>query len=132
LDTSRFGFTLARFGLLAALLAAEGVRAESPPTAMSATWAQALCDAWNADTGLTAKLVESGWVRNDGARGFNVMQIYRTECVQSPRAELQIALKDEKALCVYGGAARSEKLDSGADYLMWADTPRWREMGAGD
>lgn len=23
-------------------------------------------------------------------------------------------------------------LDDGADYLMWADTARWREMGAGE
>jgi putative sterol carrier protein len=60
------------------------------------------------------------------------MQIYRADCPKSGRIELQIALKDNKAQCVYGGAARTDKLDDGADYLMWAETPRWREMGAGD
>jgi putative sterol carrier protein len=99
---------------------------------MSAPWAEAMCAAWNADAGLTDKLVESGWVGNAGARGYKAMQIYRGDCPKSPRIELQIALKDNKARCVYGGAARTEKLDSGSDYLMWAETPRWREMGAGE
>jgi putative sterol carrier protein len=91
-----------------------------------------MCTAWNADAGLTDKLAESGWVGNAGTRGYKAMQIYRSDCPKSPRIELQIALKDSKARCVYGGAARTEKLDSGSDYLMWAETPRWREMGAGD
>jgi putative sterol carrier protein len=60
------------------------------------------------------------------------MQIYRADCPNSARIEMQIALKDAKAQCVYGGASRTTKLDGGADYLMWAETPRWREMGAGD
>ena len=34
-------------------------------------------------------------------------------------------------LCL-GGAAKSSALDAGADDLMWAETARWREMGAGD
>ncbi len=56
------------------------------------------------------------------------MQIYRADCPASARVELQITLKDGKAVCTHGG----EKLDGGADYLMWADTPRWREMDAGE
>ena len=30
------------------------------------------------------------------------------------------------------GAAGQDKLNRVADYPMWADTARWREMGAGD
>jgi putative sterol carrier protein len=108
------------------------VAAQSPPTAMSAAWAGAMCSAWNADATLTDKLVESGWIKNDAGRGFKAMQIYRADCPKSPRIELQVALKDSKASCVYGGAAKTSPLNSGADYLMWADTPHWREMGAGD
>ncbi len=116
----------------AGLAAASSTFAQTPPVAMSAPWAQAMCSAWNADAALTDQLVESGWVKNDGGRGFKAMQIYRADCPNAARVELQIALKDNKAQCVYGGAARTNKLDGGADYLMWADTPRWREMGAGD
>ena len=106
--------------------------AQTPPVAMSPPWAQSMCAAWNADPTLTDKLVESGWIRNDGGRGFKIMQIYRADCPKSARIEMQVALKDNQAHCNYGGVARATKLDSGADYLMWAETPRWREMGAGD
>lgn len=117
---------------LAALAGASTVFAQTPAVAMSAPWAQAMCSAWNEDATLTDKLVESGWMNNDGGRGFKIMQIYRANCPSSARIEMQIALKDNKAQCVYGGAARTTKLDGSADYLMWAETPRWLEMGAGD
>ncbi len=115
-----------------AIAVATSALAQTPPVAMSPSWAQAMCTAWNADPTLTDKLVESGWIKNDGGRGFKIMQIYRADCPKSARIEMQIALKDNQARCVYGGAARTPKLDGGADYLMWAETPRWREMGAGD
>ncbi|MBE0547136.1 MAG: SCP2 sterol-binding domain-containing protein [Rubrivivax sp.] len=129
---NRHSVTFAATALAAGLAAASSALAQTAPVAMSAPWALAMCSAWNADATLTDKLVESGWVRNDGGRGFKAMQIYRADCPNAARVELQIALKDDKAQCVYGGAARTDKLASGADYLMWADTPRWREMGAGE
>ena len=114
------------------LCAAAHAAAQAPAVAMSAPWAQAMCTAWNADASLTDKLAESGWAKNDGGRGYKAMQIYRSDCPKSAHIEMQIALKDNAARCVYGGAARTSALDGGVDYLMWADTPRWREMGAGD
>ncbi|MBK6862772.1 MAG: SCP2 sterol-binding domain-containing protein [Ideonella sp.] len=128
---------MTRKSLLAAALAITAAAAlpavaQTPAVAMSPPWAQAMCAAWNADATLTDKLVESGWIKNDGGRGHKLMQIYRADCPKSERIEMQIALKDGKAQCVYGGAARAAKLDGAADYLMWAETPRWREMGAGD
>ena len=99
--------------------AAPALAQGAKPAAMSAPFAQAMCTAWNADATLTDKLVEA-------------MQIYRADCPASARIELQIALKDGKAVCTHGGAVRTEKLDGGADYLMWAETPRWREMGTGE
>ncbi len=131
--------TLLIAGLAGAMHAgAQTAPAATPPsaapaaTAMSAPWAQALCEAWNAEPTLTEKLAESGWAKNDAGRGFKVMQTYRANCPNSARIELQIALKENKAQCTYGGAVRTAKLDGGADYLMWAETTRWREMGAGD
>ena len=41
-----------------------------------------MCAAWNADATLTDKLVESGWIKNDGGRGFKLMQIYRSDCAE--------------------------------------------------
>ncbi len=116
----------------AAESAAAGAPAMSKPVLMSADWGKAACDAWNADKVLTDKLVESGWVDNHGGRGFKVMQIYRTDCKDSPRVEMRIAKKDGKALCVYGGKVETAKLDSGMDYVMHATTQRWGEMGRGE
>ena len=114
------------------LAAAAPAHADTPAVAMSAPWAEAMCGAWNADASLTNGLAESGWAGNHAGRGFKAMQIYRTDCPKSPRIEMQIALKDGKAMCVYGGAAKTQALNSSADYLMWAETPKWREMGSGD
>ena len=114
---------------MAMLLAASTARAES--VMMSAEWAEGMCKAWNADQTLTQSLMESGWVKNHKGRGYKVMQIYREDCSGSPRIELRVAEKDGKATCVYGGKAET-KLDDGADYLMWAATSRWIEMGKGE
>src|SRR5512139_1134435 len=115
-----------------ALSAAGPAFAQQPPQLMSAEWAQAACLAWNRDAVLTDKLVDSGWVKNDKGRGFKVMQVYRSDCGDKPSVELRVAPKDGKAMCVYGGVPETAKLDSGADYVMNAETPRWVEMGKGD
>ena len=97
---------------------------------MSADWAKQACDAWNADPVLTGELAKSGWIENDAKRGFKVMQIYRTDCPNSPRVEMRVAMKDGKAMCVYGGKVETAKLDSGADYVMHAETVRLGRDGA--
>ena len=121
--------------LAAALATAVGLAAASAgaaPPLLSPDWAKGACDAWNADPVLTGKLVESDWIRNDKGRGFKVMQLYRADCGDKPTAEMRIALKDGKAACVYGGGVETAKLESGADYVMFAETPRWIEMGKGE
>ncbi len=102
------------------------------PVLMSGDWTKGLCQAWNAEPVLTAKLVESGWVKNDKGRGFKVIQIYRTDCSKKPTGEVRITLKEGKAACVYGGSAETAKLDMSADYVMDAETHRWEEMGRGE
>ena len=102
------------------------------PVLMSAEWGTAACAAWNADPVLTRDLVESGWIKNDEGRGFKVMQVYREDCGDKPSAELRVSLQDGLAQCVYGGAVQTTKLDSGADYVMFAETKRWQEMGRGE
>lgn len=120
-----------RSAMLSALLCAAGAGA-SAQTLLSADWATSACEAWNRDAVLTDKLAESGWAANDKGRGFKVMQLYRRDCGQKPSAEMRIAFKGGKALCVYGGKVETAALDTGADYVMSADTARWVEMGRGD
>jgi putative sterol carrier protein len=117
---------------IALLAIASAGSAAAAPVLMSAEWAKDACEAWNKDPVLTDKLVESGWVANDKGRGFKVMQVYRTDCGDKPTAEMRISLKDGKAACVYGGAPETTKLESGADYVMKAETVRWIEMGKGE
>ena len=60
------------------------------------------------------------------------MQIYRADRAGSARAEMRIVLNDGKAACTYRGRAGTPKLDSGADHVMFAETPRRLEMGRGE
>lgn len=117
--------------IAAAVLAGASTGTFAAPVMMSAEWAQGMCAAWNADPVLTRKLVESDWVKNDKGRGYKVMQVYREDCAGSPRIELKVALKDGKATCIAAGPAVT-KLDTSADYVMWAETGRWQEMGRGE
>jgi putative sterol carrier protein len=113
-----------------AALAAAAVAAPGA-TLMSEEWTALACAQWNKTASLTDELADK-WVGNDGGKGFKVVQLYRTECGEAGRTELRIAAKDGKALCTYGGKARTDKLDSGVDYVMHAATERWIEMGRGD
>jgi putative sterol carrier protein len=117
--------------LLAAALLASAPPAHSEDVVMmSADWAAAACEAWNADEVLTRELVASDWIRNDKDRGFKVMQLYRSDCGDAPTAELRVALVEGEARCVYGGAVETHELDKGTDYVMHATSERWLEMGA--
>ena len=120
--------TAAALGIALAILAPP---ASAAPTMMTAEWAQQMCNAWNADATLTGKLVESEWIKNDKGRGYKAMQIYRADCADSARIELRVSEKDGKAVCVYGGKAEST-LNTRVDYMMWAETSRWVEMGKGE
>lgn len=106
--------------------------ATAAPVFMSAEWAGAACDAWNADPVLTDELGASGWIENNKDRGYKIMQIYRLDCPESPRVELRMEPKDGKAWCVAGGPVTVETLDDDADYVMFAEDERWKQMGAGE
>jgi len=121
-----------RLASLAGLMLMATGAAHATPVLMSAEWGTAACAAWNADPVLTRDLVESGWIKNDKGRGFKVMQVFREDCGDQPTAELRVSLRDGRAECIYGGAVQTTKLDSGADYVMFAETQRWLEMGRGE
>jgi putative sterol carrier protein len=114
-------------------VAAAAASAQGGPVMMSPEWAAEACKAWTANPILSEELVKSGWMANDGGRGFKVMHIYRTDCGEGEKIkkiELKIANKDGKAACVYGGAPQ-EKV-TGEDYVMHAKTEKWVEMGKGE
>ena len=122
---------IAMFLLAAALVlvAAPAPTIASEQVMMTDTWAQGMCEAWNGEPGLTEDLDK--WMKNDKGRGFKLMRIYRRDCPDSPRIEMKISKTDDGVVCVDSGWASEEKL-TGADYVMFADTPRWQEMGAGE
>ena len=118
--------TLAAFLVLLVSLAGAAVAKEM--VFMSEPWAVAACEGWNQKETLTGGLVK--WMENDLDRGYKVIQIYRMDCADSPRIELRLENVDGKVECTAGGLAKVE-LESKADYLMFAQTERWEEMGAG-
>lgn len=120
-----------RFAAAAAFASFAGT-ALAAPVLMSPDWGNAACDAWNREPVLTDKLVESGWIKNDAGRGYKVMHVARSDCGEKATAEMRIAQKDGKAMCVFGGAPGAAPLDGGSDYLMRAETARWIEMGKGE
>lgn len=116
--------------ILTVALAFFASAAGAAPVMMSPAWMAQACDAWNQNPILTKELAEN-WVKNDKKRGFKVVHMYRTDCGKNVKVEMQIATKDAKAMCVYGGPVKSDP-DFDVDYLMHAKTDRWTEMGKGE
>jgi putative sterol carrier protein len=111
-----------------ALLAASG--AQAAPL-MSAEWAAQACQYWNNNPVLTTELAER-WAKNDGGRGYKVIHMYRDECGEASKVEMTISTKGNKTTCIYGGSVQHANLNYDMDYMMHAETKRWREMGAGE
>lgn len=116
--------------IAAVALGATAVAAQAAPL-ISEEWTASACEQWNKTPVLMNDLAQD-WIKNDGGKGHKVIQLYRTECGAPSRTEMRIALENGKARCVYGGRQRTDKLDSGVDYMMHATTTRWTEMGRGD
>lgn len=101
---------------------------------MDAAWATSACNAWNSDATLTSGLMDTdgySWAGNDGKRGYKLVQIYRTDCGESSKIQLNIQVQDGKAMCTYGGAPDGKAMDYGVDYLMHANDDDWGCMGKG-
>ncbi len=116
--------------LAALVLSCAALPAAAAPL-MAPEWASAACAQWNSTPMLLDGLVEQ-WIGNDGGKGFKAIHLYRTECGEASKVEMRIALRDGKAMCVYGGKLETTKTDSSVDYTMHASTTRWGEMGRGD
>ncbi len=99
-------------------------------TYMSAAWARQACDAWNKNTTLTEELVGDVWMGNN-ARGYKLIQMYRSGCSEETKIQLKIEDKNGKAMCVYGGIPDGQKLSKDVDYLLSASDERWAEMAEG-
>lgn len=117
--------------LALAALAIFSTAAHAAPPLMSAAWTAEACAAWNKDPVLTDGL-SGKWIENDKGRGYKIIKLYRTDCGEATETELKIEKKDERAICVYGGAAQTTKMDYDVDYTMHATTERWEEMGSGE
>jgi putative sterol carrier protein len=93
---------------------------------MGPEYAKELCEVWNKTPRLTEELGKSeSWISVPERKIF----LYREDC--SPDKQIQLTIKNEenKALCVYGGPAKDKRGKD--DFLMYAETKRWEEMGKG-
>ena len=119
--------------MISLALAAIGLASATAQAAplMSAEWAVQACSYWNTNPALTTELAER-WAKNDGGRGYKIIHMYRTECGETSKVEMTISTKGGKTTCVYAGPIQHAALNFDMDYLMHADTKRWREMGAGE
>ncbi len=119
--------------MISLALAAVGLVSLSAQAAplMSAEWAAQACQSWNGNSILTDELAEK-WIKNDKGRGYKIMHMYRTDCGEASKIEMTISAKNGKALCTYAGKIQHGTLDLDSDYLMHAETKRWKEMGAGE
>ncbi len=117
---------------LGALLAVAftGMAHADTPLLMSSQWATQACDTWNKTPELMNGL-GGKWISNNKGRGYKIIHMYRDDCKSSPQVELKIVDKSGKAVCAYGGKIMTPNLDSDVDYLMYADTDDWKDMGAG-
>jgi putative sterol carrier protein len=98
---------------------------------MDGNWASDLCKAWNDSETLTNKLGGKSWAANNAGRGYKIIQLYRSKCGEKSKVELDIADKNGKAVCTYGGPVKHADLNYDVDYLMYADDDDWTCMGKG-
>jgi putative sterol carrier protein len=109
--------------ILTGLLVAGSVSL-SAPIFMDGDWAKAFCEVWNRTPDLVERLGASdSWASVRERRIF----LYRKDCGKERMVQLTVRNENGKALCVYGGWAKDERTKD--DFLMFADTKRWLEMG---
>ncbi len=103
---------------------------------MDAEWASKACAAWNENEILTRQLVKTEdnyrWITNDAGRGYKLIQLYRTNCSEPSKIQLDIALQEGKAMCTYGGEPDGKAFNPQVDYLLHATDPDWMCIGEGE
>ncbi len=99
----------------------------SAPVFMDGEYAKALCEAWNKTPQLSEQLGKSeSWTAVPERKIF----MYREDCGEAKQIQLTIKNEQGKAVCVYGGPAKDKRGSN--DFLMYAQTQRWLEMGKGE
>ncbi len=105
-------------------LLALGGTAVAQPVFMDGEWAKAFCEVWNNTPTLVEELGKNdAWSEVPERKLF----LYRRDCGKDKMVQLTIKNENGKAICVYGGPKKDEKTKH--DFLMYADTKRWLEMG---
>ncbi|MFZ1344198.1 SCP2 sterol-binding domain-containing protein [Thiothrix eikelboomii] len=102
---------------------------------MDAAWAKQACAAWNADSTLAKGLMDTdgySWAKNNNGRGYKLIQIYRTDCGEASKIQLNITVEGDQAKCSYGGKPDGKAMDFAVDYLMHATDEDWTCMGKGE
>ncbi|RLJ71094.1 putative sterol carrier protein [Hydrogenivirga caldilitoris] len=94
------------------------------PVFMDGEWAKAFCEVWNNTPALVNELGQNdAWKEVPERKLF----LYRKDCGDEKIVQLTIKNENNQAMCVYGGPKKDDITDN--DFLMYADTERWLEMG---
>jgi putative sterol carrier protein len=108
---------------------ASSTYAVAEPVMLSEDWGKAACEAWNTDQVLSKGLYDSGWVLNQkNKKGYRIIEMYRSDCPNSPHLQLKLEPKDNSAVCMGSG----KMFDKDWDFLMYAKTEHWVSMGKGE
>ncbi len=110
-------------GILLGVLAFGSV-ALSANVFMGPEYAKDLCDVWNKTPTLVNEL---GKNEKWSAVSERKLFLYREDCGDAKQIQLTVRTEGGKAQCVYGGPAKDKRTKD--DFLMYAETKRWLEMG---
>ncbi len=91
---------------------------------MGPEYAKDLCKAWNDSPVLVNEL---GKNEKWNAVPERKLFLYRQDCSENKQIQLTIKNENGRAVCVYGGPAKDQRTKD--DFLMYAETKRWLEMG---
>ena len=91
---------------------------------MGPEYAKDLCNEWNKSSTLVENL---GKNEKWNAVPERKLFLYREDCSDTKQIQLTIKNEGGKANCVYGGPAKDKRTKD--DFLMYAETKRWLEMG---
>ena len=117
--------------LAPALALVVSASAQAAGVFMDADWAAAMCEQWNSSSELTEGLGGDDWIANNAGRGYKIIHLYRTNCGEQTKVELELTDQGGKAHCAYGGAVKHAELNYDVDYLMHAEDDDWVCMGEG-
>jgi len=121
--TSLIGISIIMF----IVISMTAISAESRMKFMSPAFAKQVCASWNTSS-LPAKLGMTGskWINKGKVKGIQTMIFWVKNC-KTQRVQLTVENKDGKAICTYGGIAKTTK----PDWKIYPPSYKWYKCATG-